>query len=433
MRYFGRRTEDYYERARKVLFSTTVNDYRPVIKKADGVWVEDVDGNKFLDFTSQVGKTSTGHRPEEIVSAICEQTKHLIGIITNDFQFSCKHNAGSLFGEEVSPVKLAEELIRLTPVPHPKKVLFDVSGATAVNAAGKICLAAKPKRGWFGAFRLAFHGRHGFSLDISGSKAIHKLLHREGFHVLRFPFPARAVPFENYKKEFFNTLSGYEDALAAIFIEIVQGEGGINIPDIKSFNMIRREIEKIAAVFAVDEIQTGLGRCGKMFASEFLNVPPDMIVLSKALGAGLPIGAVVSRCDILPNGNLPSGAHSGTMPADPFAVAAALANLHLIEDSCLVKNSEEMGRYLLEGLHRVAGNNPAILDIDSFGGLMIRVEMASKEMTERTICACLSQDPGLLLIEAGAKTIRFMPPLNVSKAEIDSALSIFEEALKTLG
>lgn len=433
MRYFGPKTAAYYERAHKVLFNTTVESYRPVIKKGDGVWVEDVDGNKFLDFTSQVGKTSTGHRPEEIVSAIREQTKHVVGVIANDFQFSCKHGAGSLLGEEISPVKLAEELIRLTPVPYPKKVLFDVSGATAINTAGKICVAAKPKRGWFGAFQLAFHGRHGFSLDISSSKAIHKLLHREGFRVLRFRFPTRAVPFENYRKEFFNTLHGYEDALAAIFVEIVQGEGGINIPDIKSFNMIRREAKKIGALFVADEIQTGLGRCGKMFASEYLNEPPDMIVLSKALGAGLPIGAVVSRCDILPSGNLPKSAHSGTMPADPLAVAAALANLHLIEDNMLVKNSDEMGRYLLEGLCRVAGDHQAIVDIDFLGGLMIRVEMVSKEVVERTICSCLSQDTGLLLIEAGAKTIRFMPPLNVTKEEINLALSIFEKALKTLG
>ena len=432
MRYLGPRTAAYYERMRKVLFSTTVEDYRPVLKKGEGARVQDIDGNEFLDFTSQVGKTSTGHRPEEVVSAICEQTKHLIGVIANDFQFSCKHNTGSLLGEEVSPVRLAEELIRLTPVPHPKKVIFDVSGATAVNAASKICVAAKPKRGWFGAFRLAFHGRHGFSLDISSSKQIHKFLHRDGIPVLRFPFPARGMPFERYKTEFLNTINGYKDAINAIFVEIVQGEGGINIPEIKSLNMIRREIKKIGALFVADEIQTGLGRCGKMFASEYLNDPPDMIILSKALGAGLPIGAVVSRCDILPNGDIPKSAHSGTMPADPLAVAAALANLHLIEEKCLVRNSEKMGRYLTESLHRVADGNPVVVDIDNLGGLMVRVEMASREAAEKVICACLSEEPGLLLIEAGQKTIRFMPPLIVTKEEIDLALSIFAKALNSL-
>ena len=432
MRYFGPKTAAYYERMRNALFSTTVDDSRPVLKKGSGVWVEDIDGNKFLDFTSQVGIINTGHAPEEIAEALREQTNWLTGAISNDFQFACRHKKGILQHEEVSPVKLAEELIRLSPVPYPKKVLFEISGATAINAAVKICLAANPKRGWFGAFAKAFHGRHGPSLDLSSSKPIHKLLHREGLKVIRLPFPAENITLKNYKENFLFALEDcFEEHLNAIFIEIVQGEGGINIPSLKMLDFIHRKTKSIGALFVVDEVQTGMGRTGKLFASEYLNDPPDILVLSKALGGGEPIGAVIARTDILPNGDLPKSAHSGTMPASPLPVAAALANLRLMEEKLLVKNSKAMGRYLLVRLHLVVGDNPMVIDVDSLGGLMVRVEMASKEAADRMICACASEDPGLLLIGAGEKTIRFMPPLIVSKEEIDLALSIFEKALKT--
>ncbi len=432
MRYFGPKTAAYYERMHKTLFSTTVDDSRPVLKKGSGVWVEDIDGNKFLDFTSQVGIINTGHTPEEVVGALREQANWLTGAISNDFQFACRHRKGILQHEEVSPVKLAEELIRITPVPYPKKVIFEISGATAINAAVKVCLAANPKRGWFGAFSKAFHGRHGPSLDLSSSKPIHKLLHHEGLKVLRLPFPTEGVNAKDYKEKFLMALAScFEEHLNAIFIEIVQGEGGINIPSLKMLDFIHRKAKSIGALFVVDEVQTGIGRTGKLFASEYLNDPPDILVLSKALGGGEPIGAVIARTDILPNGDLPKSAHSGTMPASPLPVAAALANLRLIEEQNLVKNAARMGRYFLEGLHRTIGDHPLVVDIDSLGGLMIRVEMASKEAADRTICACLFEDPGLLLIGAGEKTIRFMPPLVVTNEEIDLALSIFGKALKT--
>ena len=432
MRYFGPKTAAYYKRMHEALFATTVDDYRPVIKSADGIWVTDLDGNKFLDFTSQVGIINTGHNPEEVVSAIREQATLATGMITNDFQFSSTHKFSSLKHEEVSPVRLAEELIRLTPVPHPKKVLFEVSGATAINAATKICLAASPGKKKFLAFKKAFHGRHGPSLDLSSSKEVHKLLHQPGLDVLRIEFPSRGTPFKLYMEALVHELDRWETSLNAIFVEIVQGEGGINIPELKILNFLRREAKKRGFIFVVDEVQTGLGRTGKLFASEYLNSPPDVLVLSKSLGAGVPIGAVVARTDILPAGDLTQGAHSGTMPASPLACAAAFTTLKLLEESRLVEKGEILGKYLLEGLHEVIDGHPAIVDIDSLGGLMIRMEFASKSFCEEVILECLSQEPGLLLIEAGDKTIRFMPPLSVSREEIDLALEILDRALERL-
>ena len=436
MRYFRTKTAAYYERMHNALLPTTIEDFRPVIKSASGVWVTDIDGNKFLDFTSQVGIV-VDHVSEDVVSAVQEQASRALGIISNDFQFASVHGRGSLVGEEVSPVKLAEELIKLAPVPHPKKVLFEVSGATAINAAIKICRAAQPKKEFFAAFERAFHGRHGPSLDISSSRQIHKLLHREGMPAVRIPFPGENVSFADYKKSFLNAMRSDLDGdvknnLNAFFVEIVQGEGGINIPNLKALNWLHRQVKSIGALFVVDEVQTGLGRTGKMFASEYLDEPPDMIVLSKALGAGVPIGAVVTRTDILPNGTIPQSAHSGTMPACPLAVAAALANLRFIQDDDIVRHSAEMGKYLRSELRHLADSYPFIIDVDSLGGLMIRVEFDSKQMADTVVIGCLGQDPGLLLIEAGDKTIRFMPPLTVSKEEIDLALSIVDNVLKTL-
>ncbi|OGF61932.1 hypothetical protein A2926_00405 [Candidatus Giovannonibacteria bacterium RIFCSPLOWO2_01_FULL_44_40] len=427
MRYLGPRTAAYYERMHKTLFSTTVEDYRPVIKKGNGVWVEDIDGNQFLDFTSQVGIIGSGQCPEEVVSAIGEQARFATGIISNDFQFSAVHGRGALLGEEVSPVALAEKLIELAPVPYPKKVIFEVSGATAVSAAAKLCVLARPNAPFFAAFDKAFHGRHGYSLDLSSSKQVHKLLHQEGLRVVRLPFPKRGAAFRDFLK-----LLPQDYPLSVLFVEIVQGEGGINIPDLKLLNAIRRYAAEVGALFVVDEVQTGLGRTGKLFASEYLNLPPDMIILSKALGGGLPLGAVIARTDILPAGDLPKGAHSGTMPASPLAVAAALANLKILSDPVLLKEVKKLGKYLVEGLWKIAHSNRNILDVDSLGGLMIGVELVSKKICEEVICACLSEEPGLLLIGAGQKTIRFMPPLIVTKEEIDLALSIFKKALNTL-
>src|SRR3989338_3630457 len=145
MRYFGTKTAAYYERMYDALLPTTIEDLRPVFKSAKGVWVTDIDDNKFLDFTSQVGIV-VDHVSEDVVGAVQEQATRALGIISNDFQFASVHGRGILLGEEVSPVKLAEELIKLTPVPYPKKVLFEVSGATAINAAIKICRASQPKK-----------------------------------------------------------------------------------------------------------------------------------------------------------------------------------------------------------------------------------------------------------------------------------------------
>jgi len=437
----GPKTDAYYKRMREALFSTTVEEYRPVLTNGNGVWCEDIDGNKFLDFTSQVGVTNIGFSPRAITGAIAEQFSTLSFAIANDFQFSCSHRYSMLAGQEVSPVALAEELKRITPVPAPKKVLFEVSGATAINASAKICLEAR--RGLksdviepelFCAFEKAFHGRHGFSLDISNSKPIHKLLHEQGFDVLRIAFPRRNVFRGNYfwLNDALSRLDTYKERLNAVYAEIVQGEGGIVIPDIGVLDALIKAVHNRGILFIADEIQTGFGRTGKLFACDYLSEKPDIMILSKSLGGGMPLGAVIARSDILPNGDLPQGTHSGTMPACPMAVATALANLKILQDRDLVANSAKMGAYMLEKLQEIKSKFNGITMVDSLGGLMICVECINVPYRDALIMESLRQRPGLLLIGAGERVIRFMPPLVVTQYEIEQALSIFESALNAL-
>ncbi len=434
---FGERTNAYYKRMRDALIATTVDeDIRPVLSEGRGVECLDIQGHTFFDWTSQVGVNATGFCRKEVVDAICEQARLLSFVITNDYHFVTTHERGALKGFEVSPTALAEELIRISPsVPGPKKVLFEVSGATAVNAAGKLCLHAQPiAKKVFGAFEKAFHGRHGFSLDISSSKPIHKLLHESGFSVVRLPFPKRGMSVKNYGKAVraFLDNDSRSSELNAVFMEIVQGEGGINIPEIEALDVLMHELKKRDILCVADEVQTGMGRTGKMFASDYLKQPVDMIVLSKALGGGLPLGAVITRTDILPGGNLPQAAHSGTMGACPLSVAAAMANLHVLEKEHCVKKSEQLGSYMLESLKAITAGQKCIVDVDGMG-LMARVEFANKDLRNQVVYDCAHRNPGLLLVGAGEKTIRFMPPLIVTKEEIDQALAIFKQALKTPG
>ncbi|MBI2021133.1 aminotransferase class III-fold pyridoxal phosphate-dependent enzyme [Candidatus Giovannonibacteria bacterium] len=430
----GPKTRLFYERMRRVMLSTSVvEDLSPVFERGDLCWLTDIDGNSFLDFTSQIGLVNTGHRPSEIVSAIREELNYFTGMLGNDFQFSTMHKNGPLFGEEISQVRLCEVLAEISPVPNPK-VLLEVSGAAATNGSGKVCQYINSKKLCFAAFVKAFHGRHGFSLDLSSSKPIHKLLHRMGYCVARLPFPTKGVSLKSYFDHFISSLSGHEhtDSINAIYAEVVQGEGGINISDLEAFNMVRNIAHAKGILFVVDDIQTGFGRTGKMFASEYLERPPDLMVLSKSLGGGLPLGAVIVNNDLIPGGDLPMGAHSGTMPGTPLAIAAALANIKILRDKNLCVRSQSLGEYMVDGLKRLEKQHKYILDVDSLGGLMCRVQFGSKDLRNQVIRKCLETDPGLLLVGAGTAVIRFMPPLIVTQEEIDLALQIFEYALHTL-
>ncbi|MBI2023481.1 aspartate aminotransferase family protein [Candidatus Giovannonibacteria bacterium] len=445
--HYGPKTDAYYERLRKVFLWPTGDESRPVLSFGKGARVTDIDGNLFSDYSSQVGVINTGQCPEKVISAVIEQMKYLTGVLTNDWQWRCQHENGYLAGQEVSPLRLAEELVRMAPIPCPQMVFPEVSGATSVDASGYIALASflkelarDPERKKFAAFHGAFHGRHGLAKDISSSKSIHKLLHVQGYDVARLPFPVRGTPglgiYHGYMDQVRAILDSedYKDRIAALFVEVVQGEGGVNIADFKAMSMIYREAELRGIRFIVDEIQTGFGRTGKMFASDYLSFNPDAIILSKALGAGFPIGAVVTRTDILPNG-FPHGAHSGTLGWAPVSVAAALANIQMIMEEKLVENARLMGGYLLERLKKVFWKNKfgreTVERIDGLG-LMIGVHFYFGKFAEQVVRAAAAQKPGLILIGAGINTIRFMPPLTVTQAEIDADMEVLKRALDTL-
>jgi 4-aminobutyrate aminotransferase len=441
----GPEHDAFLKRRKAVMLSTTVDDNFPVLTFGEGVRAWTLDRKEFIDFSSQICVAgAVGFKHPDISSAIRVQNDLLTACLANDYQFCCTHNYGALRGQEVSDVALAEKLVELTEgvVPSPRKVIFEVSGATAVNVARKICVAAQAnlndgqQRTNFVAFSHAFHGRHGNALDFSDSKQIHKLLHTNHDNVLRIKFPnCRNNNLGFFYSQVGGLLSSKE--IAAVFVELIQGEGGYNFPDIEAMKILREKCHQYNTLFVVDEIQTGLGRTGKMFASEDLgsDCMPDMLILSKSIAGGLPLGVVITRSDILPNGDLSIGAHSSTMAGTPDPIAAALANLQLFKKLDLVNRSKELGKYFVKELLNIIKDSPIenkVLRCEGLG-LMIGVEFADAQIRDKIILTALHQKPvGIMLMGAGEKAIRFIPALIITKEEIDEGLEIFKRTIKAL-
>jgi 4-aminobutyrate aminotransferase-like enzyme len=382
--------------------------------------------------------------------------------ISADYPYSVEITANKK-KKEISRVALAEQLIKITSKVMPfskKRVYFEVSGATAVNVALKIAkITVLRKRGVktenlkdffekdifipsqeelckfsFLVFRNAFHGRHGDVQCLTNSKVKQLWAASSSCAFGRLPFPAPFFGYDDYKPYWANIdktiekLSKFAPIIAFVF-EPIQGEGGINVPDSDFLRgLIGHLKSNIREIYLIaDEVQTGFGRTGKMFACEHFGIHPDMMVLSKSLGAGLAIGAVVVNDEKFPD--LEPGMHSGSHLADPMAVAAAIANIDMIIEQNLVDRSSCYGVYAIKRLKEIAKKFPrTIADIRGLG-LMIGIEFFSANFRDEVVKECFRE--GLLLAPAGAKVIRMTPPLVVSIPEIDKALDIFENALKT--
>jgi len=286
----------------------------------------------------------------------------------------------------------------------------------------------------FLVFRNAFHGRHGDVQCLTNSKVKQLWAASSSCAFGRLPFPAPFFGYDDYKPYWANIdktiekLSKFAPIIAFVF-EPIQGEGGINVPDSDFLRgLIGHLKSNIREIYLIaDEVQTGFGRTGKMFACEHFGIEPDMMVLSKSLGAGLAIGAVVVNDEKFPD--LEPGMHSGSHLADPMAVAAAIANIDMIIEQNLVDRSSCYGVYAIKRLKEIAKKFPrTIADIRGLG-LMIGIEFFSANFRDEVVKECFRE--GLLLAPAGAKVIRMTPPLVVSIPEIDKALDIFENALKT--
>jgi 4-aminobutyrate aminotransferase len=410
--------------------------YKLVAERASGVWVEDVDGNTFLDCNAGVAVCSTGHCHPEVVRAIQEQAARLIHLCGTDYYYP-------------NMPELARKLEEIVPVPGPTRTHFANSGTEAVEAALKLAIHATGREKFI-AFFNSFHGRTLGSLSLTSSKiAQRRGFKRSALDVTHVPYPnAFRHPFTGERsdaetvtrasldwieKRLFLTTTP-PDEVAAIVVEAVQGEGGY-IPAPKEFlHGLRRICDEHGILLVVDEVQSGFGRTGKMFACEHYDLKPDIVTLAKGIASGLPLGACVARADLM---DWKPGAHASTFGGNPVAIAAALKTIELLEGG-LVANAAAVGDYLQAGLRRLMSKHDCIGDVRGLG-LMVGCELvrgggsreAAPELRDRVEVECFNR--GLIVLGCGSSTIRWSPPLTLTRENVDVALEIFDEAVTAAG
>src|SRR5882672_8413325 len=345
--------------------------FKLVAERAQGVWVEDVDGNIFLDCNAGVAVCSTGHCHPEVVRAIQEQAAQLIHMCGTDYYY--RHMP-----------QLAQKLDEIVPVPSPTRTHFANSGTEAVETALKLAMHATGREKFI-AFFNSFHGRTLGSLSLTSSKVAQRRgFKRSVLDVVHVPYPNEyRNPFSEadcegegagrgalnwIEKRLFQTTTP-PDEVAGIVVEIVQGEGGYVPAPANFLQGLRRICDEHGILLIVDEVQSGMGRTGKMFASEYYELQPDIITIAKGIASGLPIGATVARADLM---NWKPGAHASTFGGNPVCIAAALKTIELLERE-LVQNSAQVGEYLQDGLRKLMEKHDCIGDVRG-PGLMIGVE-----------------------------------------------------------
>jgi 4-aminobutyrate aminotransferase len=401
--------------------------YPLVVERGSGAVIEDVDGNLFLDFTAGIAVTNTGHCHPEVVAAIKDQSEKLLHMSGTDFYYRPQ-------------IELAERLAKAAPGATPKKVFFANSGAETVEGALKLA-RWHTRRNRAVAFLGAFHGRTYGAMSLSGSR----LAHRRGFSPLvpdvhHVPFP-RGCPEGGCDagcalvKEIEDTLFKRvcpPDEVAAIFIEPVQGEGGYYPLPAGCLPALRRLCDRHGILLVLDEVQSGMGRTGKLFAAEHYGVEPDIICLAKGIASGLPLGAIIAKGDVM---DWPSGSHASTFGGNPVACRAALATLDLLEKG-YTRNAAERGEQLRAWLRELAGRHDCLANVRGLG-LMTAVDVVQPESTapnpglrEQAIQAAFRR--GLLLLGCGESAIRFCPPLCVTAWQVETALRVLDGVLGAL-
>ena len=348
-------------------------DYPLVIERGEGCMVWDADGNRFLDLAAGIAVCATGHSHPHVVQAITEQASRFL------------HMSGTDFYYEVQ-VRLAERLAAYAPIAGPKRVFFSNSGAEAVECALKL---ARHYRGpQVLAFTGSFHGRTMGALSLTASKAVQ----RKGFApflagVVHANYGQKIEEIENY------ILKKYVDerAFSAVFVEPIQGEGGYIVPCKEWLEGLRDLCNRWGALMIVDEVQSGMGRTGKMFAIEHFGVQPDIICTAKGIASGLPLGAVIARADVM---NWGPGQHASTFGGNPVACAAANATLDLLEES-LMDNARVVGEHLVKRLEEVCDRTPWLIGARG-KGLMVAVDVidrhgkGSPAHRQKIIDACIT-------------------------------------------
>lgn len=423
----GPKAKKIIERDRALLSPSFTRSYPLVAHRAKGAWIEDPDGNVFLDFTAGIAVTSTGHCHPNVVSAIQKQSKRLLHMSGTDFYYEAQ-------------IKLAEKLAALAPGKFAKRVFFTNSGTESVEAAFKLA-RYKTKRERMISFFGAFHGRTMGSLSLTGSKVRQKenfgslvpgVTHAGYGYCYRCPYhlsyPSCGIDCVDYIEHTLFKKTVPAEEVAALIIEPVQGEGGYVVPPPGYHEKIRALTKKYGILLIADEVQSGMGRTGKMFAIEHWGVEPDIITTAKGIASGLPLGAMIARAELM---DWEPGAHANTFGGNPLACEAAYETIKLLETK-LLKNTTEVGAYLKGSLSELSREFPVIGDVRGLG-LMIGMELVKdRELKtpapkERDKIVELAFQRGLLLLGCGESGIRFCPPLVITKKEADIAVKILRD------
>jgi len=403
-------------------------DYPLVAQRGEGMIVEDVDGNRFLDFSAGIAVVSTGHCHPDVVRAIQRQAETLIHMSGTDFYYSLL-------------AQLAEKMAQITPGSSAKRVYFGNSGTEAMEAAMKLA-RYHTKRHRFIAFLGSFHGRTFGSLSLTASKAVQ----RHGFGPLLpgvshvpYPNPYRCAvghkPSEcscdsiGLIEKLFKTAVPPED-VAAIVVEPIQGEGGYVIPPRNFLARLRQLADRHGILLIFDEVQCGMGRTGKMWACEHFGVAPDILITAKGVASGMPLGVMVARAEVM---NWGPGAHASTFGGNPVCCAAAVETIRLLEEK-YISNAARMGEYILARLANWREKHPIVGDVRGLG-LMIGIELVKSQETRephpeaRKKVVHRAFEQGVLILGCGESTVRFMPPLIVEREQIDFALEVLERCI----
>jgi 4-aminobutyrate aminotransferase len=388
-----------------------------------------VDGNVFLDCAAGIAVNSTGHSHPDVVKAIADQAQRFLHMSGTDFYYELQ-------------VRLAEEIAAVAPIEGGVKSFFGNSGTEAIEASIKLARYATGRPGII-AFLGGFHGRTMGALALTASKTVQ----RRGFGplmsgVYHAPFadcyrcPLELKPescaaecLDYIEHQLFVHLVS-PDEVAAVVIEPIQGEGGYVVaPD--QFLQRLRELTKTRGILIVDdEVQSGMGRTGKMFAIEHARVQPDIIAIAKGIASGMPLGVTAARADLM---TWPPGAHASTFGGNPVSCAAALETMKLLRER-LIANAADVGAHLMSGLKGLADQHPLVGDVRG-RGLMVGVELVRDRYTkeraseERNAVVAAAFRRGLLVLGAGKNAVRFSPPLVLTRDQADVAVRIFDEAL----
>jgi 4-aminobutyrate aminotransferase len=429
----GPKAKAIIARDERVMSQNYSKDYPLVAARGEGAMVEDVDGNRFLDFGTGIAVTATGHSHPKVVEAIKAQAEKFIHMCYTDFYYD-------------NLVALGERLAKRGPAPGPWRVFFANTGAEVVEGAIKLARVVTGRQKIV-AFYGGFHGRTYGAMSLTASKLVQKrgyapflpeIYHSHYANCYRCPVGKDKATCHVEcldlltETMFAHTLN--PDEVAAVIVEPVQGEGGYVVPHEGFLKRLRELTRKHGILLIADEVQCGMGRTGKLFASEHFDLQPDIVTLAKGIASGMPLGALMARAEVM---KWNDGGHGSTFGGNPVSAAAGLATLDLLEGG-LIENAARVGKYLMEQARTRLEAHRCVGDVRGLG-LMIGLDIVKDKATRepdgdlrlRIIQECFVR--GLILIGCGKSTIRLAPALNIDNEDADIAVGILDASMTALG